>query len=113
MDTDRVLEVVAATATRREAEWSWSILNHSVKARFIAAMADRLPRLDPQKHWQAMPVRYRQELAWHLSRTTEQLRSAWEEDCERLRLKADEATVEAFKALSHIVEGDRSTEGAQ
>ncbi len=99
------IQRLADLIERQEARWSWESLDFTVKTVFIARLADRLPRFDPQVEWEAMPVRYRRELAWHLSRTPQQLHCAWEEDCHRLSVEADEATAEAFRELTTIEGG--------
>jgi hypothetical protein len=96
------VEQLATEMERRERRWTWEYLDPVIKAKFVAQMNERLPKLDHRAEWQGMTVKGRQELSWHLSRSPEQLRSAWEEDCERIRLAADEATCEAFSVLSRL-----------
>ena len=99
---EKAVARLAEQIDQRELEWSWANIDFAVKARFISRMVDLLPQFDPETEWQAMPVQYRRELAWHLSRTPEQLNSAWEADCEHLRGEADEETVAVFRELTGI-----------
>ena len=93
------LRSLSEQIARREFEWSWSNLDPKVKSKFVERMNLRLPWLDPETEWESMTLNGRQELAWHLTRTPQQLRTAWEEDCHRLKLESDEATEQAFRVL--------------
>lgn len=80
---------------------SWDRVCPDVRARFIARMAEMLPQLDPRTEWENISVCGRREMAWHLLHPL-CVRRTWEEDDERIRTLADEATAQAFRVLADL-----------
>ena len=91
----RLIEGIA----NREAAWTWDAIDPGLRTAFAERLAALLPNVDPAVEWEAMPLRYRHEIAWHLTRTPVEHRAVWEEDCRRLAEDADEATIQALKVL--------------
>jgi len=93
---------LAEGIARREAEWAWDNIDPELRATFTDRLAARLPRLNPTIEWESMPLRYRREWAWHLSRTPAEHEEATAEDVHRLQMEADDATRDVFMAITGV-----------
>ena len=96
------LERLAEVIAQREQRWSWENIDPEIQELYTERLADRLPDAEPEATWEAMEIKHRREWLWSVTRTAAEHRAVWQEEEHRLRLLADEATVEAFKALTEI-----------
>jgi hypothetical protein len=93
------LDHLAGLVAQRERQWLWWNIDLEIRDRFTERLAERLPELDPEAAWAAMPIKDRRELVWHLTRTSAEHRASWQEDAHRLEMLADQETVRAFQIL--------------